>query len=83
MATRHTSRRIHVRRDLVSMVLGWVGIGWMIRNPDDFSWPIFVFCALATGVAGVTNLLSLAASLERGPESTSPRGRSHSEVSDG
>jgi len=65
------------------MILGWVGIGWMIKFPDDFSWPIFVFCALATGVAGVANLLSLAQSLEHGPEPTSRHGRSQSEVSDG
>lgn len=83
MATRHRRRSLHVTRDVVSMALGWVGIAWMVKHPADFSWPIFVFCALATGVAGVANLLSLAGSIERGRELSSARGSSRSESSDG
>lgn len=65
------------------MVLGWLGIGWMIKNPEDFNWPIFVFCALATGVAGVTNLLALVHSLESGRERASDNGSSPSGSSAG
>jgi hypothetical protein len=52
------------------MALGWAGIGWMLHT-GVVIWPIFVFCALSTGVASVANLLSLLAYLRPTPEPSS------------
>lgn len=54
------------------MTLGWVGIAWMLHT-GVVVWPIFVFCALSTGVASVANLLSLLAYLRPTPEPSSSR----------
>lgn len=59
------------------MTLGWAGIGWMLHT-GVVVWPIFVFCALSTGVASAANLLSLLAYLRPTQEPSSPSGRSES-----